>query len=413
MHDLLYHTFVQDGRLPFPHEISFSRHILPIFQRLGGLQWVNHAYAVQFGSGGRFNFLEENLLRQLANNSREAAATEVRLQIFNMFRDYERDGRAPMLWPWEYGDAMDVPPAPTPRQNLELSATQYQFLQKWSNGDFISDWDPAVTPANTLEAVPLFEQPEMLDKAALSFCLADAFHPGCELTWPMRHSTLYTSPFRVRHRDPKDPEPNYGSRLTQQMVLKPNGALYGQNPGALTRWMAVPWQTDTASCRSGYYAGYGPKYDPYVPTFWPARVPNHVLTEDDYNIAVDNSQPREKRIAAFARRAVWLRGLGKNYLDAIENMIDEFGKLGVVEVREGVANDPLLPDVMLVESKPGFSVPSPPLQGLMLLHLAEGTLESEESTAIAVSEAAEATGHAEEEFIVGPIDKIRRFRNIQ
>ena len=42
--------------------------------------------------------------------------------------------------------------------------------------------------------------------------------------------------------------------------------------------MAVPWQTDTASCRSGYYLGYGPRYDPYVPTFWPARVPNQVLT---------------------------------------------------------------------------------------------------------------------------------------
>jgi hypothetical protein len=39
--------------------------------------------------------------------------------------------------------------------------------------------------------------------------------------------------------------------------------------------MAVPWQTDTASCRSGYDLSY----DPYVPAFWPARVPNEVLTK--------------------------------------------------------------------------------------------------------------------------------------
>ena len=37
-----------------------------------------------------------------------------------------------------------------------------------------------------------------LDKAALHFCLADAFHPGCELTWPMRHASLYSAPFRIR-----------------------------------------------------------------------------------------------------------------------------------------------------------------------------------------------------------------------
>jgi hypothetical protein len=174
--------------------------------------------------------------------------------------------------------------------------------------------------------------------------------------------------------------------------------------------MAVPWQTDTASCRSGYYAGYGPKYDPYVPTFWPARVPNHVLTEDDYNVVVDTAQPREKRVRAFSRRAVWLRGLGKNYMEAIDSMITNFGKLGVVEVRPGITDDPYFPEEILVESKPGFSKKSPRLQGLMLLHVAE-TAASDESIAEAVADAAAVTGHDEEEFSVGPIDKINRFRN--
>ena len=129
-----------------------------------------------------------------------------------------------------------------------------------------------VPAPGTLDAVPLAKRPAMLDRAALSFCLADAFHPGCEMTWVMRQGTLYMSPFRIRHRAPNTSEPNYGSQLTQEMVLKPDGALYGQGPGTITRWMAVLWQTDAASCRSGYYAGFGPKYDPYLPTFWPARV---------------------------------------------------------------------------------------------------------------------------------------------
>src|SRR5215213_609919 len=412
MYDLLYHTFVQEGRLPFPQKISFTQDILPIFRRLTGLQWVNQGYATQFGPAGRYNFADPILIARLADNSKDVANTEVRLQIFNMFREYVRDGKSPVPWPWEYGDAMDVPPADTPRQNVAISATQYQMLQKWANGDFIADWDPKAKPApGTLSDVPLAQQPEMLDRAALSFCLADAFHPGCELTWPMRHATLYMSPFRVRHRAPDDPEPNYGSRLTQEMVLKPNGALYGQGPGTLTRWMAVPWQTDTASCRSGYYAGFGPRYDPFVPTFWPARVPNHVLTEESYDVVIDPSQPLEERIKAFGRRAVWLRGLGKDYFEAIARMISDFGKLGVVEVRPGIKNDDFFPAQMLVESKPGFTEKAPLLQGLMLLDVSRETMASEESVAIAVAEAAEATGHDEEEFVVGPIDKINRFRN--
>ena len=52
----------------------------------------------------------------------------------------------------------------------------------------------------------------------------------------------------------------------------------GQSPGSISRWMAIPWQTDTASCRSGYDTSY----DPYVPTFWPARVPNEVMSETAY-----------------------------------------------------------------------------------------------------------------------------------
>lgn len=414
LYDLLYHTFVQAGSLPFPQKISFTRDILPIFQRLTGLQWVNHGYATQFGPAGPYNFADPTLIARLADNSKEAANTEVRLQVFNMFREYVRDGKTPVLWPWEYGDAMDVPPADTPRQNLAISATQYQMLSKWANGDFISDWDPNANPApSTLNDVPLSQQPEMLDRAALSFCLADAFHPGCELTWPIRHATMYMSPFRIRHRAPDDPEPNYGKQLTQEMVLKPDGALYGQGPGTLTRWMAVPWQTDTASCRSGYYAGYGPRYDPFVPTFWPARVPNHVLTEESYNIVVDPSQPREERIRAFGQRAVWLRGLGKDYSEAISRMITEFGELGVVEVRPGVKNDDYFPDQMQVESKPGFKEKVPMLQGLMLLDVPIAAMASEEGIALAVSEAAEATGHEEEEFVVGPIDKIHRFRNVR
>ena len=78
-------------------------------------------------------------------------------------------------------------------------------------------------------------------------------------------------------------------------------------------------------------------YDPYLPSFWPARVPNHVLTEEDYEKVMDKSLPLGERLAAFAPRAFWIRPLGlrRSYTDQINNLIDHFCALGVVEVRQG------------------------------------------------------------------------------
>ena len=77
---------------------------------------------------------------------------------------------------------------------------------------------------------------------------------------------------------------DYGDVLQPARVYGPSGPVEGgplffNGPGDLTRYMAVPWQTDTSSCRSGYAADY----DPYLPTFWPQRVPNQVLTQASYD----------------------------------------------------------------------------------------------------------------------------------
>jgi hypothetical protein len=412
MYDLMLDTCVQAGRLPFPARVSFTDDIYPVLFRLSNLQWVNQGFSVQYGPAGRQNFLDLAYVARLA--SADDAERELRRQVLNTFRDFARDGQSPVPWPWLYGDAMNVPPANTPRQHVALSPTQLRMLQLWADGKFVADWDPTAAAPGTLADVPLADQPAMLDRAAMEFCLADAFHPGCELTWPMRHASLYMAPFRVRHRRPEEgPEPDYGSQLTPEMVRQTGGVLYGQGPGTLSRWMAVPWQTDTASCRSGYYAGYGARYDPYVPTFWPARVPNHVLTEADYAVAADASKPREERVRAFNRRAMWLRVLSTNYLEAIDQMIRDFGKLGVVETRPGVAGDPDLPAVMLVESKPGFKKVEaiPPRRNLMALHVHDAEMEDVEAMSSAASAAAEATGRPEDEFMTGVIEKVKRFRD--
>jgi hypothetical protein len=283
-------------------------------------------------------------MAKLANPTPDAK--EMRQTIANHFRVFSRDAWSPTPWPWGYGDAMNIPPAETPRQNCCLTDTQLWFLQQWAKGDFEADYDPQQEPARRIEEIPVAEQGAMLDKASLEYCLADAFHPGCEMTWPMRTASMYMAPFRILHAAADWKEPQYGAGLIQDTLSLPNGPVAGQVPGGITRWMALPWQTDTASCRSGYLK----TYDPYLPTFWPARVPNQVLPRQNYDIVMDEDRPLGERLAAFANRAAWIRPLGsKSYTDQINNMIRDFGKMGVVEVRKGPSDGDHFPPVMEVE----------------------------------------------------------------
>ncbi|MDF2629599.1 MAG: hypothetical protein K0R39_3430 [Symbiobacteriaceae bacterium] len=344
MWDLMRDVAIGAETLQRPARPSFDQDIRPIFERMAALQWVNAGFAAAFGWNSPNDFSQPDLMLKLANPSPDAR--EMRRTVANHFRDFNRDAWSPTPWPWLYGDAMSIPPAETPRQNAALTDTQLWFLQQWADGNFEADYNPRRQAPRSLDEVPVADQPAMLDRAAMEFCLADAFHPGCEMTWPMRTPSMYMAPFRLKHAPHGWKEPSYGTVLTQDTLSLPNGPLAGQVPGGVTRWMAVPWQTDTASCRSGYLKSY----DPYLPTFWPARVPNQVLTREDYDVVMDVERRLGDRLAAFANRASWVRPLGaKSYTDQINNMIHDWGRMGLVEVLPGLPDSPHFPPVMQVE----------------------------------------------------------------
>ena len=249
----------------------------------------------------------------------------------------------PHVWPWIYGDAFGSFPANGPGNMLTMTSLQADVLQRWVEGNFDVDWPPASAAAlvaSTRCRSP--SSPHMLDKAALHFCLADTFHPGCEMTWPMRHASMYSKPFRIRHRAAG----HAGARLRpaarpSRSRSQHDGPLYAQGPGDITRWMALPWQGDTAFCRSGY----DPEYDPYVPTFWAARVPNQVLTEEDYQNG--HRHRAAARASAWPPSIIGRRGCGRStapvVAEVMMRMIAEFGALGIVEARPGVKDDPGFP----------------------------------------------------------------------
>jgi hypothetical protein len=349
LYDLLVDLYVQAGWMKPPGRVSFRRDVYPLLRRLAGLQWVNQGFATQFGPGGPNDFTNPEYVAKLARDPAAGGVDlygELRQQVLNCFRPPTPADGNQLPWPWLYGDAMDVPAGTSPRQNASISATQRDMLAAWAARNFDSDWGGSPQMPKTIGDVPLAEQPVMLDRAALEYCLADAFHPGCEVTWPVRHLMLYSSPFRIRHRAAGVPGAAYGKKLDQATALSVHGPLHEQGPGDLTRWMGLPWQADTAWCR----AGYDMEYDPFQPTFWPARVPNHVLTETDYARAIDGNQPRHQRLEAFATRISWTQPLHGDTAQQMEAMVRIFGSMGLVESRPGVPNDPLLPPTMLVAS---------------------------------------------------------------
>jgi L-Lysine epsilon oxidase N-terminal/L-lysine epsilon oxidase C-terminal domain len=350
MYDVMVDTF-QNWWLNPVEKVSFREHIYPILSQFCQAQWVNYGFYVQFGWAAPYNFLRSSYFKKLSSPKSEYS--EIRRQIFNVFRNPDYKFLDVHAWPQVYGDNMNVPDTDA-RQLLALTKTQYRMLKRWTEGDFVADWDPKRVVYDKIDDYPLQERPAVLDKAALDFCMGGPFHPGCEMTWPMRHPSLYRAPFRIRPRASGDPEPDYGDMLTPETISASDGPLAASGPGDITRWMAIPWQTDTASCR----AGYEPEYDPYLPTFWPARVPNHVLAQKEYETVMDRSLPLADRMLAFSTRSAWCRGLEGAYVDQINQMIVDFSKLGVLERKPG-PGDPKFPHFMLVESPPAIGRDAP------------------------------------------------------
>ena len=328
MYDVVYDTFCRDPKFDFssPVRPNFWQHIFPIFDRLVKSQWVNQGVHFLFGPGSPHNFLESSLLAQLSDPS--PGSQETREEIFDWFRNPDEASSKPTDIPPFYGDGFSEYPQEG-IVGLSVTHTQYQWLQQWAAGNF--DVEPILPLPEEFSQIPLALQPESLTRAHLEDCLGGPFHPGIELTWTMRVASMWKAPFRLnimeRGVEPRD---DFGPVLTPDVATDPGGIVDASGPGTLTRWMGVPWQTDEASCMSGYEVGSYLS----VPSFWAARVPNQVLSERSFERFSDRNLPLRQRQKHFDYRQKWLRYFRVQYLDRINDMVQKWHQVGIVSPRK-------------------------------------------------------------------------------
>lgn len=261
--------------------------------------------------------------RKLADASRANRAW--RRKILASFRDPDYSTMEPDLVPALYGDKIAIPPnLVQPRQWMAVSPLQYAHLRAWAEGNFT---DAGASSAMRLSDMPVAKQPDALDRASLGACLGGAFHPGIEFTWLARIPWIWTADMRLKWTQLEPNVDDYGPLMTQNIALSRSGPLSTIGPGSIGQWMGLPWHSDSASCRSGYSRATSP----VSPTFWPARIPNQVLAEEDYDVVMDGSRSLAERRAAFERRRGWERFVaGPTSQTAINAMIADWYKLGVV-----------------------------------------------------------------------------------
>jgi L-lysine epsilon oxidase-like protein len=325
-------------------QVSFAKHVFPLLQRLISLQWVNLGFLHEYGLLALHDLSSMTILTRLADKTERSLP--LRKLLFNKFRNPDYPTSEPQAIPPIYGDIVSRFPPFDKRQWLSVTPLQYQRLRAWSEGNFDPDVARSSAGGETLEGLPIAMQPHALDRAALDECLGGPFHPGIEVTWPMRQRSMYVCPFRLRV-GPGHGQRDFGDVLTPEAALAEDGPLCGSTPGDITRWLAVPWHTDTMTCR----AGYDPSFDRNLPTFWPARVPNHVITEELFAILNDPSKPTEDRIRAFEAREDWLRHLDHpNVQEAYLRIISEWSDLGIMLKRHVRQPEKGLPSEVFVET---------------------------------------------------------------
>jgi L-Lysine epsilon oxidase N-terminal/L-lysine epsilon oxidase C-terminal domain len=153
-----------------------------------------------------------------------------------------------------------------PSKFLRLTDYQLFILKQWADGRFINEIEegwPQCPPYNPYVPYPTTppKTGRELDRGVLSNALGGAFSPGAEVGWIMRNPSIYWAPYRVKaDRSISNfletaAQMNTGTGVAQDYTFNVENPLSQDNdfdtglqPGDMTKYMALPWQTDFNEC---------------------------------------------------------------------------------------------------------------------------------------------------------------------
>lgn len=267
--------------------------IFPVLYRLYRMQWVNLSDFLAPSFRETIDELTPEEFKALYNNSK--AAQPVRNKIFNLFRDplynYTNEpiipsksktditnigsGTQELKYPFYPGDGINYPGSPA--QWFAIPPVLYHELKKWRDGNF-SSLEGDFTHMDELgkhyqnQYLEAAQDPAksalLMTRAVLETLYGGGFHPGVELTWPMRHAQMYAEnsltyaditpgnsffglrEIRVAAATKEEKEKIFYNDFGFQMnsddaktSMNDGDAkswLWKSTPGDLTKWMGIP-----------------------------------------------------------------------------------------------------------------------------------------------------------------------------
>ena len=317
LYDLMFDVMVRAGRYPDIYKSgmwqsgregyrpNFQTDIQPFLERAMLSPWVT----AMPPKPHKFDFAK---LRAIGKNGDGADEFKgLRHYITDVLRPpgmenslYNSAGR--VMMPLQGGDDSGADTATA--KYMRVPDTQYFFFQQWADGYFV-DQCPDVNAADALT------------RAALDNCVGAPLCPGIEMSWIARVLEIYAEPFRIRSR--------FVGRGPLRLGYDPAS---GMEPGDLTRYMAVPWQSDFNEC-SSYLIG-----DRFI-WWWFAHRPAFVYLEPQREPTVTAEVPNTASVPPSpqpGRQVPWIGTdfdqLAKDYIGFADDvdMVRYWSGLGFV-----------------------------------------------------------------------------------
>jgi len=383
--------------------------IFPTLYRLYRMQWVNVSDFLAPSFREVIDQLKPEEFKCLFDSSDKAQP--IRNKIFNLFRNpaynYTNEPIIPSInttditnigggtedikYPSYPGDGINYPGSPA--QWFAIPPILYKQLKSWRDGNF----DSLDNDFSSMDEIGLYYQniyteaskdesksALLMTRAVLETLYGGGFHPGVELTWPMRHNEMYAendlkfskvsdkaSLFGLREiriasatkEEQKEIFYNdFGFQMDSDNVKasldtsKTENWLWKATPGDLTKWMGIPWQSDAGSCQKVFLDTQYP-----IPAWWAANLPVDVLTEDSLVKMRDANIGDETKQFIYANRVPWLMTTDTGYVgyhaeggyaNGLINMVYKWKDIGVVAGRKAsIGTTDGVPEIVYVASE--------------------------------------------------------------